>query len=96
MFGQFHLKMHDILVESHFRTGRQVNDIYYLSAMDDNKTMKPPFYLSYQTADIICFTRNPTDALTVIRQSDLVTFNQIIFKSFLKKVVHPIHAKVFS
>ena len=73
-FEQFHLQISNALSISNFYYENPENDILYNSSLDS--TSNPPsMYLSYQSADKICFTRNETDLKDSTRIHDILTFD---------------------
>ena len=74
----FHLTPIDFLYELKYSTESTKEDSYFFNEQHGNATSSPFLALSYQSADKICFTRNPNDNLKSIRYHDLVTFNRSI------------------
>lgn len=75
-FEQFHLNLSDILVGLEFVTQKPKNTIHYGDGKDGKLVQQPPFYISYQTPDTICFTRNSSDELDSIRLHDWLSLNR--------------------
>ena len=44
------------------------------------ETKKIPFHVGYRTPDEICFTRNSTDTLDLIRTEDYLYLNRSLLK----------------
>ena len=74
-FETFHLQLTDFLLELQYITETEKNDVHIRNDIQSNETFEPHMYLSYQTPDIICFTRNEQDMHNIIRKHDLITLN---------------------
>ena len=83
-FSKFHLQTQDLM-------NKFIRSIQYSaeeSSMDTviedkknwNETMNQPIYLSYQSPERICFSRNETDYPASIRLNDLITLNSKAIK----------------
>ena len=74
-FDKFHLDVADFMYGLKFVSERKEETFNYLHG---KSVGEQPFYISYHTTDMICFSRNPNDSLNSIRISDLLTFNSSI------------------
>ena len=79
-FDLFHVKQTDFLVEIQFSYERAKQNLNYISNRYSPSTPNHLIYLSYQSPDVICFTRNESESSKSIRDYDLITLNSSIFK----------------
>ena len=80
---QFYLQNTDFIQELHYVTNNEVNDLSYTKGINRNNDSRPAMYLSYQSAEMICYTRNSTDPLKSLRSYDLLTFNSLLISDGL-------------
>ena len=81
-FNDFNLKMADFIKSLHFATERNVSDTIISNPKDWNTLTEPPMYLSYQTANRICFSRNVNDSPNTVRTNDLITIDSSIIRFY--------------
>ena len=74
-FETFHLQLTDLLLELEYVSENSHNDVYIRNEIHSNESFEPHMYLSYQTPDTICFTRNEQDMPNIVRKHDLITLN---------------------
>ena len=84
-FERFSLHISDVFTGLEYGTDDDENSIYYEKGMEIKDI---PLEVSYNTPDVICFTRKTTDGLKNIRKYDWLLFNQSIFGNELYKNVH--------
>ena len=77
-FDSFHLKLNDFMSESKFVTEESSNDSYYVYQNSNGVDIDAPMYLTYQTADHICYSRITDDSIDSIRKFELLTLNSAI------------------
>ena len=91
-FDQFHVQIGDFLEIADFKTNKQNNAYYYQDKL--SKIVKPPFFIGYQTATMICFTRQSDDVSNLIRVSDSIAFKRDVLTKLnykntkIKFIVH--------
>ena len=78
-FSKYHLQTQD-LMKNFIRSVNYSNENSSIDTdisitKDFNETKDLPLYLSFQTADTICFSRNSVSDSSSIRLNDLITFN---------------------
>ena len=81
-FNQFHVQISDFLEVADFKTSKENNTFYYKDGLSE--TMKPPFFIGYQTTTMVCFTRKSDDVLNLIRITDTMTMK----KDVLRKLIY--------
>ena len=80
-FEDFHVKISDILTNLKFVTEDPIYDTHYENPSDRRPLEKPPFYVGYHTAQMICFTRKLNDRLYSIKVYDQLSFNRSIMQN---------------
>ena len=73
-FDQFHVQIGDFLEVADFKTNKDNNTYYYQDGL--SQKVKPPFFIGYQTATMVCFTRQSDDISNLIRVSDSIAFKR--------------------
>ena len=91
-FNSFHLKPEDFIRSLHFDTEDFSANTIISKDHDWNATNKPPMHLSFQSADMICFSRVSNDALNLIRLDDLITIDSSVLhyykETYMEIFVH--------
>ena len=77
---KFHLKITDILLEAHFTSLDENNSRIFRNKGSGNSD-EPPFTLSYQTPEMICFARDSKYFPNLIRIDDLLILNRRLIES---------------
>ena len=77
-FDEFHLRPQDFIVDLQYSYENFENNVHYSKGSQRNETLSPYIYLSYQSPDLICFSRNGNDGLSSFRDHDLITLNSTV------------------
>ena len=86
----FQLQMSDIILRLKFGTENPNNDKYYHK--DESSQKQPPFFVGYQTPDMICHTRESKDTLNLKRMHDTLVLKSSIMR---KKMYENTIMKIF-
>ena len=82
-FDSFHLQMTDILTDLEFATENPEDMVYYGNNTKMQSLVGPPFHISYQSPDKICFTRNSNETTDLVRLHDDLSFNRTILRKWI-------------
>ena len=77
-FDSYYVQISDFLSSLHFAAEPASADTLMSSPKEMNLRKDPALYLSYHTADKVCYSRKVTDHPDSIRLNDLITFNSSI------------------
>ena len=86
-FGAFHLQISDILDKAIFTADDGDNSILYDKFSNSNSSHDPPFYIGYQTPEMICFTRESKYGPNTTWLEDELSFNEKLLKD--TSILHP-------
>ena len=73
--SQFHIQVVDIVSDVKFKEEKFGKVLHEYSVNNLKVTIDSRIHLSYQSPEKICFTRNSSDPLNLIRLQDMITFN---------------------
>lgn len=81
-FDQYHLNNDHFLEEIQLSYENSEDEIYNFNFKHSNTTPKHQLFVSYQTPETICFSRNDKDPLTSTRLHDLITLKSSVFQAY--------------
>ena len=92
---RLHLKSDNFLKEFQLSYEKSEDNFHYSNGRNSNTTPEPHFHFSYQSPDIICFTRNDNDPLNTFRHHDLITLDSSVIDSRFQKRFQNTTIKIF-
>ena len=93
-FERFSLNLSDLLNGLEFVTQEPTSSIHYGNSKEGRLVQELPFFIGYETAEKICFTRKSNDDLESIRLHDYLAFQKSTFlnhmygRSELQIIIH--------
>ena len=84
-FDSFHLKMSDVLLNANLTALDYRDSSIYSRQQGEDILAKSPFSTTYQTPNMICFTRESDHVADLIRLEDLLTLNKNLINNAMYK-----------
>ena len=81
-FNKFHLKINDILLDANF-TSLEATHSHSFRKKNGQLIHQPPFDISYQSPDMICFARGSAYVSNLIRLEDSLSLNKTLMENVM-------------